>query len=246
MGKRASLLTLIVLLAAAGAPAQMPEAELSFNQGLLHLREGRLEMAVSEFKKAIEKDKRNPYFQKALGLAYVQQRKYDDAIACFTKALEFNPFYIDVRNDLGTALILQGKREEGKREYIQAFGEATNPTPELSARNLGQAYFDEQNFAEALKWYQTAVKRNSKYADAHLGLADSLLALNRGEEAVVQLESASNHVPDNNDILVALGDAYFKVGRFTEARAKLEHVAKRDPTGPAGRRAADMLRNLPR
>jgi tetratricopeptide (TPR) repeat protein len=246
MAKRASLLTLTLLLAAAVAPAQVAEAELAFNQGLLHLREGRLDMAVAEFKQAIDKDKRNPYFQKALGLTYVQQGKYDDAIACFNKALEFNPFYIDVRNDLGTALILQGKREEGKREFTQAFGEATNPTPELSARNLGQAYFDEQNFPEALKWYQTAVKRNSKYPDAHLGLAASLLALNRAEEAVIQLESASNHVPDNNDILVALGDAYFKVGRFSEARARLEQVAKSDPTGAAGRRAADMLRNLPR
>jgi tetratricopeptide (TPR) repeat protein len=246
MGKRGSLLTSTLFLAAAGALAQVPEAELRFNQGLLHLREGRLEMAIADFKQAIEKDKRNPYFQKALGLAYVQQRKYDDAVDCFQQALEFNPFYIDVRNDHGTALILQGKREEGKSEYLKAFGEATNPTPELSARNLGQAYFEEQNFAEALKWYQTAVKRNAKYPDSHLGLAASLLALNRSEEAVVQLVAASNHVPDNNAILVALGDAYFKVGRFTEARARLEQVAKSDPTGPDGRQAAELLRNLPR
>jgi superkiller protein 3 len=246
MGMREGLLCCGLLTAAAAVAAQVPEAEVRFNQGLLHLREGRPEMAAQEFKQAIEKDKKNPYFQKALGLAYVQQRKYEDAVACFKKALEFNPFYIDVRNDLGTALILQGKREEGKREFMQAFAEATNPTPELSARNLGQAYFDERNFAEALSWYQTAVKRNNKYPDAHLGLAASLLALNRGEEAVIQLEAASNHVPDDNDILVALGDAYFKVGRFTEARAKLEHVAKTDPTGPAGRRAADLLKNLPK
>lgn len=246
MRMREGLLTCALLMAGTGALAQLPEAEVRFNQGLLHLKEGRPEMAAREFKQAIEKDKRNPYFQKALGLAYVQQRKYDDAVECFRKALEFNPYYIDVRNDLGTALMLQGKREEGKHEFLQAFGEATNPTPELSARNLGQAYFEEQNLAEALKWYQTAVKRNTKYPDAHLGLAASLLALNRTEEAVVQLEAASNHVPDDNHILVALGDAYFRVGRFTEARAKLEHVAKSEPTGPAGRRAAELLKNLPK
>jgi tetratricopeptide (TPR) repeat protein len=240
------LLAVAMLATGAGARAQVPEAELRFNQGLLHLKEGRSEMAVEEFKQALSKDKKNPYFLKALGLAYMQQRKYADAVESFEKALESNPYYVDVRNDLATVLMLQGKREEGKREFMQAFAEATNPTPELSARNLGQAYFDERNFAEALSWYQTAVKRNNKYPDAHLGLAASLLALNRGEEAVIQLEAASNHVPDDNDILVALGDAYFKVGRFTEARAKLEHVAKTDPTGPAGRRAADLLKNLPK
>jgi tetratricopeptide (TPR) repeat protein len=153
---------------------------------------------------------------------------------------------VDVRNDLATVLILQGKREDGKREFLRAFGEPTNPTPELSARNLGQAYFEEQNYAEALTWFQTSVKRNTKYPDAHLGLAECLLALNRSEEAVVQLEAASNHVPDDNNILLALGNAYFKVGRFTEARAKLERVAKADPTGAAGRRAAELIANLPR
>jgi len=240
------LLTGALGLAAAGARAQTADAELRFNQGLLHLKEGRAEMAVEEFKKAINLDKKNPYFLKGLGLAYVQQRKYSDAVEAFKRALEFNPYYVDVRNDLGAALILMGRRDEGKKEFQQVFGEPTNPTPELAARNLGQAYFEEQNYAEALKWFQASVKRNSKYADAQLGLAESLIALRRLDEAVVQLEAASNNIPDDVSILLALGDAYFRSGRFTEARAKLEQVAKTDPTGPSGRRAAELLQNLPR
>lgn len=240
------LLTGALALAAAGLRAQVADAELRFNQGLIHLKEGRTEMAVEEFKKAIDQDKKNPYFLKGLGLAYVQQRKYSEAVETFNKALEHNPYYIDVRNDLGAALILMGRREAGKKEFLQAFGEPTNPTPELAARNLGQAYFEEQNHAEALRWFQTSVKRNSKYRDAQLGLSESLIALGRLDEAVVQLEAASNHIPDDASILLALGDAYFRAGRFSEARAKLEHVAKTDPTGPAGRRAAELLKNLPR
>lgn len=245
---RSRLLLCAALLAgaAAAAGAQTPDAEVRFNQGLLHLREGRAEMAVEEFKKAIDQDKKNPYFYKGLGLAYVQQRKYKDGIDCFNKALEINPYYVDVRNDLGTALVLMGRRDEAKKEFLRAFGEPTNPTPELSARNLGQVYFEERNYADALKWFQTSVKRNNKYADAHLGLAESLLALGRLEEAVVQLEAASHHVEGDLNILVALGDAYFRAGRFGEARAKLEQVAKKDPTGAAGRRAAELLKSFPR
>jgi|SRR6185436_13948127 len=235
---------LLVASVASGQPA--PDAELRFNQGLLHLREGRPELAVEEFKKAIEGDKKNAYFLKGLGLAYMQQKKYGDAIDTFNKALVLNPYYVDVRNDLGTALILIGKRDDGKKEFLQAFSDATNPSPEMAARNLGQAYFEEQNYAEALKWFQSSVKRNAKYPDAQLGLAESLVALGRLDEAAVQLEAASNNIPDDLNILVALGDAYFRAGRFTEARAKLEHVAKTDPTGPAGRRAVETLKSLPR
>ena len=221
------------------------DAESRFNTGVEHLRAGRVDLAIDEFQRAIKDDPKNPYFRKGLGLAYAQQKKYREAVESFEKALELNPYYVDVRNDLGTALMLQGKREDGKREFVKAFGEPTNPTPELSARNLGQAYFEEQNYEEALKWFQTAVKRNIKYSDAQLGLAESLLALNRSEEAVVQLEAANNYLPEDNGILLALGNAYFKVGRFTEARAKLERVARADPGGPAGRRAAELLANLP-
>ena len=44
----------------------------------------------------------------------MQLGKYDDAVEAFRKALEINPYYVDVRNDLGTALLLSGKRTEGK------------------------------------------------------------------------------------------------------------------------------------
>jgi len=246
MARSLLFLTPALLVASVASGQSAPDAEQRFNQGLLHLREGRPELAVEEFKKAIDGDKKNAYFLKGLGLAYMQQKKYGDAIETFNKALVLNPYYVDVRNDLGTALILIGKRDDGKKEFLQAFSDATNPSPEMAARNLGQAYFEEQNYAEALKWFQTSVKRNAKYADAQLGLAESLVALGRLDEAAVQLEAASNNIPDDLNILVALGDAYFRAGRFTEARAKLEHVAKTDPTGPAGRRAVETLKNLPR
>ena len=70
-----------------------------------------------------------------------------------------------------------GKREEGKKEFLAAFNDPTNPTPEISARNLGQAYLEEKNYAEAINWFRTSLDRNKGYADAYLGLADALLAI---------------------------------------------------------------------
>jgi tetratricopeptide (TPR) repeat protein len=95
-------------------------------------------MAVEAFRKAVREDGKNPYFQKGLGQAYLATGKYDDAVSAFRKALELNQYYVDVRNDLGTALILSGRRNEGKNEFLAAFNDATNPTPEISSRNLGQ------------------------------------------------------------------------------------------------------------
>lgn len=246
---RPSRLPIVLLLLALGAApvrAQDPDAEMSFNSGLSHLREGRPQLALEEFKKAVKGDPKSPYFQKGLGLAYTQLGKYDDAVAAFRKALQINPYYVDVRNDLGTALMLSGKRTEGKAEYVTAYNDPTNPSPDLSARNLGQAYLEEKNYTEALNWFRSSINKNKSLVDAQSGLADALVGLGRPEEAVPVLEGALKDNPGELTLLVGLGDAYYRAGRFTEARARLEEVVKKDPVGPAGRRAAEMLKHFPR
>jgi Tfp pilus assembly protein PilF len=205
-----------------------------------------VDLALEEFKRAVKEDPKNPYFQKGLGLAYTAKRNWKEAIAAFRKALEINPYYVDVRNDLATALIGSGDREGGKKEFLGAFSDPTNPTPEISARNLGQAYLEEKNYPDAISWFRTSLTRNKKYADPYLGLADALLASERLDEAVAQLEAGVAELPEDAALLLALGQAYFKAGRFGEARARLEEAVRKDPAGPAGREAAAQLKALPK
>jgi Tfp pilus assembly protein PilF len=241
---------LILALGASIAPAQnnnkMTDSEASFNAGLTHLRENRPALALDQFKKAIREDPKNAYAFKGLGLTYAQLGKLSDAVAAFRKALELNPYYVDVRNDLGTALVLSGKRAEGKAEFLAAFNDPTNPTPEISSRNLGQAYLEEKNYREALNWFRTSFTRNKSYAEPYLGFTDAVVALGHPDEAVAPLEGALKEVPGQPDLLVALGQAYYKTGRFAEARSRLEEAARRDPAGPAGRRAMELMKNFPK
>jgi Tfp pilus assembly protein PilF len=238
---------LAVLPGAMPALAQSsPEAEMRFSTGVMHLREGRVDLALEEFKKAVREDAKNPYFQKGLGLAYSAKKEWKPAIAAFRRALELNPYYVDVRNDLAAALIGSGDREAGKKEFLTAFSDPTNPTAEVSARNLGQAYLEEKNYPEAINWYRTSLNRNKSYTDAYLGLADALMASGQGAEAVVQLEAAAKEIPGDAQLQLALGQALYRAGRFGEARAQLEEVVRKDPSGPLGRAAAEQLKSVPK
>jgi Tfp pilus assembly protein PilF len=236
----------VVVLAGSALAQGPPQAETRFSTGVMHLREGRVDLALEEFKRAVKEDPKNPYFQKGLGLAYAAKREWKEAIAAFRKALELNPYYVDVRNDLAAALIGSGDREAGKKEFLGAFSDPTNPTPEISARNLGQAYLEEKNYPEAISWFRTSLNRNKDYPDPYLGIAEALLASGRLEEAVAQLEAGVNEIPGDPQLQLALGQALFKAGRFAEARSRLEEVVKKDPAGPAGRTAADQLKALPK
>jgi Flp pilus assembly protein TadD len=239
------LVAFVAWSAMAPLQAQTSDGEARFNTGLMHLREGRIDLALDEFKKAAKEDPKNPYFQKGLGMAYAAKKKWSDAVDAFRKALELNPYYVDVRNDLGMALILGGNREAGKKEFLAAFGDPTNPTPEFSSYNLGQAYFDEKNYAEAASWFRTSLNRNKTYGLAYMGLADALAASGRPEEALLQLETGVKEAPDDPEVLVALGQAYLKAGRFSDARIRLEDAIRKDPTGAAGRRATALLKEVP-
>jgi type IV pilus assembly protein PilF len=239
------------------APASA-DAELAFSAGLTHLREGRLDNALESFRKAVKLDPKNPYFQKGIGVVEAQlaercgkdtkcrEAHYAEAVAAARKALELNPYYVDARNDLGTWLLLSGKREEGKKELLAAYEDPTNPVPEHSARNLGQAYFEDKNYVQAESWFQTAARRNKSYTDAHLSLADCLVAQNRLEEATSVLEAASQANPEDAGLMLGLGQAYLKAGRLVDARKRLEQAASKDPAGPYGRSAAELLRTFPR
>jgi tetratricopeptide (TPR) repeat protein len=253
-------LTLAMALAPALHATQSKEnaeAELTFNAGMQHLREGRTELALDAFKKAIGRDSKNPYFHKALGIAYGQladkcppndarcrQPKYNEAVAAARKALELNPYYVDARSDLGIWLLGAGKREEGKRELLTAYEDPTNPTPEHSARNLGQAYLDDKRPDLAQTWFATAVQRNKHYPDAYMSLAEVLLSQHKTDDAVRLLETGVKENPDDPSLSLALGQAYHRAGRLSDARSRWEKVASKDPAGPAGRRALELLRTL--
>lgn len=255
---RLTLCCLVLSLGAGRLLAQAPklDGETRFNNGLTHMQEGRLELALNEFKQAIKEDPKNPYFYKGLGVAYsaladrcqddaCRQAQLKEAVAAARKALELNPYYVDARNDLGTSLLRSGRREEGRKELISAFNDPTNPSPEITARNLGQAYYEDKNFSEALNWYQTSASRNKAYPDAWLGLADVLVTQGRLDEASRQLEAAVKELSQDLSVSVALGEVYYRAGRFAEARTRLELVAGKDPAGAAGRRAVELLKKFP-
>jgi tetratricopeptide (TPR) repeat protein len=245
MTERVCAAVALILILSPAAGRGQESGEGYFNSGVIHLREGRIDLALDAFKRAVDADDENPYFRKGLGQAYAAKREWKDAIEQFKKALELNPYYVDVRNDLGTVLILEGKREEGKEQFLKAYADATNPTPEVSARNLGQAYLDEKNYAEALNWFRTAIGRNKAYPDPYLGLAEALIATDRLDEAVIILESGVKAAPDDAGLTLALGQVYYQAGRFAEARTRLEKALQMDPSGAVGQAAAAQLQKLP-
>jgi tetratricopeptide (TPR) repeat protein len=239
------------------AAAQDPDAEIRFGAGVRMLRDGLPERALVEIQEALKKDPNNAFYMKGLSVAYSQladrckpadsgcrNGNLKKAVEAAQKALIANPDYVDARNDLGIALLRLGKRTDGKAELAKAFADPQCPTPEVTAWNLGQAFFEEKEYSEAMTWFQAAQNKNKTLAASYVSIADVLLNMGQQDAAILQLETGMKEAGGNTAVQLALGDAYLKAGRFQDARAAYEGVIKKDPAGASGRQAAMKLKDI--
>ena len=205
---------------------------------------------LEEFQNAIKQDAKNPYFHKGLGLAYATAEAGSTTRwTRFRKALELNPYYTDVRNDLGMALILSGQARGGQGGVPDRLQRPHQPDARRSRRaTSARPTSRRRTTREAANWFRSSLNRNKAYPDAYLGLADALVA------ASAAAEDALTHPGDRRQrdarsppaILLALGEAYYRAGRFARrAGAARGRARKKDPDGAAGRRAARAAEALP-
>lgn len=239
------------------ALAQDPDAEMRFGAGVRLLRDGFPDRALVEIEAALKKEPDNAFYLKGMSVAYSQladkckpndsgcrNNNLKKAIDAAQKALVANPDYVDARNDLGIALLRIGKRTDGKAELAKAFADPQCPTPEVTAWNLGQAFFEEKEYNEAMTWFQAAVNKNKTLAAGYVSIAEILIMLGQADAAIAQLEVGMKEASGNSAVQLALGDAYLKAGRFQDARAAYEGVIKKDPAGVTGRQAMVRLKGI--
>ena len=83
-------------------PAQIDAVHLL---GLIALKDGDIEAAVTHLSNVVKRDATKPQFIANLGFAYHEQGQLDLAIAAYRKAISIEPRYLDAHYNLHAALI---------------------------------------------------------------------------------------------------------------------------------------------
>ncbi len=88
-------------------------AEEHVDLGYIYERQGKLDLAEEEYKRAVKKNRRlwQAYFN--LGNVYAQRWEFERAEEAYRKALELSPQNPDILNNLAYVLYKQGRKEEG-------------------------------------------------------------------------------------------------------------------------------------
>jgi superkiller protein 3 len=142
----AILATLVVLLGAGHALATSEEAIRRNNVGADLLRQGRLDEAIAELRRAVEVDPNYAVAQFNLAYAYERRDRIDEAIAQYRKALEIEPKNLLGHNNLGVLYDKKGLYDEAIAEFEQAL--RIDPSNATARGNLENAKKSKDIFQE--------------------------------------------------------------------------------------------------
>jgi tetratricopeptide (TPR) repeat protein len=125
----------------------------------------------------------------------------------------------------------------------RASSEPSNPAPRIE---LGNLYFDAEQYQEAAGWYEAALAIDPSNADVSTDLGVSFYYLNQPDRALAQFDKSLKINPKHSKTLLNLGivRAFGKQDLQGAAKAWQEviAVAPSSPEGQAARRALEAMR----
>jgi len=139
-----------------------------------HLRNNVWGSRVSLWEDTVKKspNKARPYIN--LGRIYTQQKRYDDAVNHFLRAIELdpnNPRNVEAYTNLGVVYVKMGKVKKAMELHQKAI--KLNPSNYLPYFNLAIAFSKVGRFDQEIEYYMKALKLNPHHEDIlySLGLA---------------------------------------------------------------------------
>ncbi|MFQ5716139.1 MAG: trypsin-like peptidase domain-containing protein [Nitrospinales bacterium] len=181
----------------------------------------------------------------ALGHAYSEAGRSQEAIAAYRDALLINPRNGQAHFQLGSIYSSLGYYQEAVQEFQEAI--QTEPGLADAHRLLGDAYCELKQHRNAIAAYKNAIRINPEYAAAYHNLGIVYASLRRHQDALNEFKQASRINPDSPRTQLALAFTYDSTQDGASAiihalTAEKLYVLKNDRSGIAKSRKS--LRDL--
>lgn len=184
-----ALLVLVLLLAIAGLGGYLIRGAMTDESVNTPT-----ELTVQEKEEQAESNPEDPEALLALGYAYQQEARYDEALELYAKTLELDPGNTGALYNKGVVLMLLGKPKEAEAAYWDVLEVA--PDHALAAKALGQYYVDKKQYKSALVALEPVIAAQPQYADLQYLAAYSCEKLGINDTAITYYRGALTYNPD--------------------------------------------------
>jgi len=191
-------------------------------------RLGDFDKCIEYYNKYIDN---NPYSFTAwynLGNIYFLKKDHEKALWAYDYALVINEDFASAHFNIGNTYM----QIEDFNKAIESYNKCLKLDPDdaLTLCYLGEAYERIENYEYALKYYHKSKNINPNIADSWLGIGIVKDLQGDTNQAISFLQQAVNIQTNNANYNLVLGEALFKLERFTEAEIVLERTLQIDNT----------------
>lgn len=164
----------------------------------------------------LRRDPNNAFAWRLRGLIFAEQRRINEAVEAFKKAIEINPKDEEAKLFLARAYAMN---EATYPEAVAAYREVLKSQPDnVEVRTeLARIYSYANNHMMAIEQYQELLKQHPDNVKVRTELVRALLKAERYEEAVVESEKLLKVVPDDIDARLLMAEVLVDAGRYEEA-----------------------------
>ncbi len=162
-----------------------------------------------------------------IGVALQAEKRYDDAIVHYQRAIDSRPGYAPALNNLATAYRGAGRSDDAIATYRRAIDAQPNfPDAEY---NLANALLDTGATDEAVGRFETALRSLPDSPDVHNNFGTALVASGRTDDAIREFRKALEIDPASAIAHRNLGNLLDAKGDRAGALEHLQRAVRADP-----------------
>jgi tetratricopeptide (TPR) repeat protein len=212
--------------------ARNPSAWMAYNNLAADLlKDGSIDEALADARKAIELDPSDAEAHVTLGEALLEKGRGGEGLAQYGVALQIEPGNPIAHNNLGNVLMKAGRVDEAIVHYRAAL--VARPDSPKAHGNLGEAYLLKGRLDEAVAQLGEALADDPLDAGATTNLGIALAQQGHLDAAIARFGRALEIDPGFTVARTDLGNALLQSGRKDEAIAQYAKVLELEPNSPS-------------
>jgi len=152
------------------------------------IRDGKFEQAGQAAQRYLDAQPKSAWAWYALGYSLYGQKKIGESIKALAQSLQLDVNNADAHKVLGRDLMIIGRFDAAKTEFEQ--GKKLNGKSAEMPYNLGKLYSIQDNWPDARREFEAALKIDQAYMEAYDGLGFAMEALGDDAAATVNYRKA--------------------------------------------------------
>jgi tetratricopeptide (TPR) repeat protein len=217
------------------------DPQYQVEKGVIALRYGLTDEAIRYGDLAVALDAGHFNAWNLLGSAYYTKGDFARSVEAYERAAGLKPDVADVQRNLGLALVEINELERAEAAFRRAFEMSGDAE---AVFYLARTAFNRKDYEAALEWVLQAIQKDGKNAGFYNLKGAVLNQLGRYPEAVGSFQAGLVLAPEDVNLQVNLGVAYFNSDQPEKAKAVLEKVLPKVQDAVLRARVENMLKSI--